>query len=130
MGVFSYLKKPSAFLWRAFSPSRDSPDNGDNDSEEADPKVARKESEQPAVSSTLPLVIQIWEQQTAANRQRAEQTGPITIPSATATIIIPSATPATDLSFNLPSSGLHPTTIPSSSSSSSPSTISGQRCER
>ncbi len=81
MGVLSYLKKPSAFLWRAFSPSRESPETGEQDSEEAEEaKVTRKGDGGPGEDGTAvsPLVVQAWEL-TAANRQRADRSASLTI---------------------------------------------------
>ncbi len=81
MGVLSYLKKPSAFLWRAFSPSRESPETGEQDSEEAEEaKAPRKGDGGPGEDGTTasPLVVQAWEL-TAANRQRADRSASLTI---------------------------------------------------
>jgi len=85
MGVLSYLKKPSAFLWRAFSPSRESPETGEQDSEETEEaKVRGKVSQGDGAigeggATTSPLVVLAWEA-TAANRQRADRSGSLTIP--------------------------------------------------
>lgn len=77
MGVLSYLKKPSAFLWRAFSPSRESPETGEN---ESPPEVWRKGSQETEPSTTAsPLVIQVWELNNT-NKQRAEFSTPPVIP--------------------------------------------------
>ncbi len=84
MGVLSYLKKPSAFLWRAFSPSRESPETGEQDSEEAEETKVRRKGSQgddgPGEDGTAasPLVVQAWEL-TAANRQRADRSASLTI---------------------------------------------------
>ena len=81
MGVLSYLKKPSAFLWRAFSPSRESPETGEQDSEEAEEaKAPRKGDGGPGEDGTAasPLMVQAWEL-TAANRQRPDRSASLTI---------------------------------------------------
>ena len=73
MGVLSYLKKPSAFLWRAFSPSRESPEAGDQESEEAKRPPPPPEDSKSGPSGSVgpsPLVVQAWEATTAANRQQ------------------------------------------------------------